>query len=105
MSKIRVAIGAVIGAAVGVVAGILTAPKSGKETRAELMEKANRAKTAAEKRAKVAMDEAAQMAEDVKGRAKAVTADLKSTAEDLQTRTGQAVEGAKKGFNTPPKKK
>jgi len=36
----RFAIGAIVGAAVGVVAGVLTAPKSGKETRAELKDKA-----------------------------------------------------------------
>lgn len=39
MSKGKVALGAIIGAAAGVVAGILTAPKSGKETRADLKKK------------------------------------------------------------------
>lgn len=36
----NVAFGAIIGAAVGMVAGMLTAPKSGKETRDELLFKA-----------------------------------------------------------------
>ena len=40
MSKGKFVLGAAIGAAAGVVAGLLTAPKSGKETRADLKKKA-----------------------------------------------------------------
>jgi gas vesicle protein len=40
MSKSRFAIGAVIGAVAGIVAGVLTAPKAGKETRADIKDKA-----------------------------------------------------------------
>lgn len=49
--KARFAIGAVIGAVAGVVAGVLTAPKSGRETRADLKAKANELKTEAAKKA------------------------------------------------------
>lgn len=38
--KTKFALGAVIGVAAGVVAGMLAAPKAGKETRADLKEKA-----------------------------------------------------------------
>ena len=40
MKKNTIALGAIVGATVGIVAGVLTAPKSGKETRDELAEKA-----------------------------------------------------------------
>ena len=37
----NIALGAIAGAAIGVVAGVLTAPKSGKETREDIMQKTN----------------------------------------------------------------
>ena len=48
----KFAIGAAITGVVGYVAGILTAPKSGKETRADIKEKAEETYTAAEKELK-----------------------------------------------------
>ena len=45
MSKGKFAFGALLGAAAGVVAGFLTAPKSGKETRADLKAKAEELKS------------------------------------------------------------
>jgi gas vesicle protein len=44
MSKGKIAFGALIGAVAGVVAGVLTAPKAGKETRADLKAKADELK-------------------------------------------------------------
>jgi gas vesicle protein len=44
MKANKLAIGAIIGAAAGVVAGVLTAPKSGKETREDIKNKATEAK-------------------------------------------------------------
>jgi gas vesicle protein len=52
MSKGKIALGAVVGAVAGVIAGFLTAPKSGKETRADLKRKAGELKKEAEKRTK-----------------------------------------------------
>ncbi|MCL2280399.1 YtxH domain-containing protein [Candidatus Saccharibacteria bacterium] len=43
-------LGALIGGAVGAVAGLLTAPKSGKETRADIKKKADDTKKAAGKK-------------------------------------------------------
>ena len=49
MSKGKLALGALVSAAAGFVTGILTAPKSGKETRADLKQKAEEVKSKAEK--------------------------------------------------------
>lgn len=89
MSKGKFALGALIGAAAGVVAGILTAPKSGKETRADIKAKAGEIKGEAKKKAT-----------EVKSKANTVAKDVKSKAEDLKGRTERAIAGAKKGFNS-----
>jgi len=44
MKKSHFVIGTIIGAAAGLVAGLLTAPKSGKDTRADLKDKAEKLK-------------------------------------------------------------
>ncbi len=49
--KAKFTFGALIGAAAGIVAGMLTAPKSGRETRADLKLKARELKAGAAKRA------------------------------------------------------
>lgn len=89
MSKGKFALGAIVGAGIGLVAGILTAPKSGKETRAEIKAKATNVKMKAS--AKVT---------DVKSKATDVKEDVEAKAKDLKSRTERAVEGAKKGFNS-----
>ncbi len=93
MSKAKFALGAVVGAAAGLVAGILTAPKSGKETRADIKAKATEVK-----------GKAVNKVNQVKGKAANVTEDVKEKAVDLKARTERAVdgavEGAKKGFNS-----
>jgi len=69
MSKGKFALGALFGAAAGIVAGMLTAPKAGKETRADLKEKADELKARAEKakaRGKVKAAELREKAEDEK---------------------------------------
>jgi len=89
MSKGKLAIGALIGAGAGFVAGILTAPKSGKETRADIKSKASDVKAKAKAKAGQAKIKAA-----------AVTDDVKEKAVDLKSRTERAIDGAKKGFNS-----
>lgn len=87
----KFAIGALIGAAAGVVAGVLTAPKSGKETRADLKHKAVELKEKAGDKADEAKTKAGKTAEDVR-----------VAAEDLKDRGSHVVEGAidgaKRGF-------
>lgn len=87
MSKGKFALGALVGMAAGVIAGILTAPKSGRETRADLKTKAYELR-----------DQADEKTESVKSKVGDVTEDVKAKAEDLRERTEHAVEGAKKGF-------
>ncbi len=71
------AAGALALGAIGYVAGILTAPKSGKETRADLKNAATKAKTEAEKKLKAILsdlntriDEAKVQGAKLKGKAK-----------------------------------
>jgi gas vesicle protein len=64
----KVAIGAAISAAVGYLAGILTAPKSGKETRADIKNKAVETYTAAEKELKKLHTELTDMIDEVNDR-------------------------------------
>lgn len=61
MAKKFLPIAAVVGAVAGVIAGVLVAPKSGKETRADIKAKANELKVKAEAevdKAKISADHA-----------------------------------------------
>ncbi len=62
----RLALGTVIAAAAGYVAGILTAPKSGKETRTDIKEAAERTYTTAEKELKVLHTELNQLIDEAR---------------------------------------
>ena len=98
MSKGKFALGAFFGAIVGAAAGILTAPKSGKETRAELKAKTCEVKDVVTKKVEDVADDAGEIVENVKGKAQKTAGDFKSGATDFKNRTDRAVEGAKKGF-------
>lgn len=89
MSKGKFALGAIIGAAAGIVAGILTAPKAGKDTRADLKERAMELK----KEAGVKADNAKQFVDDA-------ATDLKDKALDVKERSERAFDGAKKEFES-----
>lgn len=75
MSKGRFAIGAIIGTAAGLIAGLLTAPKSGKETRADIKQKATDLK-----------EDAGQRAEQLRARTEKTAGDLKEDFNELKTR-------------------
>jgi len=64
----KLAIGAAISAAVGYVAGILTAPKSGKETRKDIKDKASATYAAAERELKKLHTELTDMIDEVSDR-------------------------------------
>lgn len=68
MGKTRFAVGAIIGAVAGVIAGLLTAPKSGKETRADIKEKADELKSNAGTKLQGAKRRGEGVVEDVKER-------------------------------------
>ena len=91
MSKGKFGLGLLFGAAVGTVAGILTAPKSGKETRKELKEKA-------EEIGKVVKEKTSEFVEDAKVKTEAAVEEVKIEAGKLQKRALNTYEGAKKGF-------
>lgn len=65
MSK-KFPFGALIGAVAGLIAGVLTAPKSGKETRQDIMDKAEELKSKASK----AADDTKHAAEELKDKLK-----------------------------------
>ncbi len=81
MKKVLAIIGA---AAAGFAAGILTAPKSGKETRADIKKKAVELKNEAEKGAKKAKSVASDAA-----------ASLKTNASKVGKATAEAAQGVK----------
>lgn len=113
MSKGKVFLGTVFGALTGFVAGVLTAPKSGKETREDLKEVAQKTRATAEEKAEEAKVIVTEKAEEFKTKAEEVVADVKEKTSDvaneaadraveLKGRTEQAIEGAKKGFEKKP---
>ena len=87
MAKSKFAIGALFGAVVGGIAALLTAPKSGKETRADLKKKADEVKKTTEEKVS-----------EVKEKAEVVKNDLETQAKDLRDRAEGAIQGAKDGF-------
>ena len=75
------ALGAVIGAAVGVVTGVLTAPKSGKETREDIKQKANDAKKQAAKTRNDLLFKAEEIGGDVRTKVVEAVESVKSPKE------------------------
>jgi len=69
-----------IGAAVGAVAGLLFAPKSGKETRADIKQGADKAKAEAEKKLQQAKVEVDKRSKQAKQTAKVYTDKTKRAA-------------------------
>ncbi len=65
-NSLKLALGAIVGAAIGVAAGVLTAPKSGKETRADLKAKALDIKDKADEATQSAKDKATSMTNKAK---------------------------------------
>lgn len=100
----KLGLGIVIGAVAGVVTGLLTAPKSGKETRQDLKDKAHDVKGSAERKLKDAhkdliklSDEAKGKAKDLRGKAKDEMNDLSTKADDLKERVKGAITSIKSG--------
>ena len=99
MSKRKFVLGALFGAAAGVVAGVLTAPKSGKETRADLKKKANELKNEAVKA------KGEKVYSDVRNKANAAVEEGRKTVDDYSDRAVRAANAAKDEFNRPSKRK
>ena len=97
-------LGILIGTVVGVVAGSLTAPKSGKETRKDIKNKAKEVKGIAERKLKEAYKElgvlaaeAGVQADKLKGKAKDEWAELAKKAELLKGQVKAAITSIKSG--------
>lgn len=96
MSKGKFALGALLGAAVGVAAGILTAPKSGKETRADLKAKADEAKKKADKAIADAKVKGQKVYNDMRAKADTAVGGAQDTMNDYTDRVKRAAVSAKK---------
>jgi gas vesicle protein len=87
MNRGRFLLGTVVGAVAGVVAGILAAPKSGKETRADLKGKAAELK-----------ENAARRTENMTRRGKRLADDVEEAVEEYHDLGERAVDDAKRKF-------
>ena len=105
MANGKLALGAVFGAIAGFVTGVLVAPKSGKETREDLKHVAVSTKDTVVEKAEDAKDLAEKKAKEAKAWGEEVVGDVSGKATEYKSRAEQAVEGAKKGFNSKPKTK
>jgi gas vesicle protein len=97
-------LGILIGAAAGVVTGLLTAPKSGKETRKDLKNKAGELKGTAERKLKEAHKELDKLSNEAKDKAKELQGKAKEEmdayahkADDLKERVKSAITSIKSG--------
>lgn len=97
-------LGVLVGAVAGVAAGILAAPKSGKETRKDLKNKAGEVKVTAERKLKDAHKELSKLSDDaqnaageLKGKAKDELVDLGKRADALKGKVKVAITSIKSG--------
>ena len=104
MAKRRFGLGIIIGAIAGVVAGLLTAPKSGKETRDDIKNKAMDVKGVAERRLKEAHKELCELSDEAKkktvklqGKASKELEELISKADALKDKIKIAITSIKSG--------
>ncbi len=100
----KLGLGILIGAAAGVVTGILTAPKSGKETRQVLKNKALEVKGSAERKLKNAHKDLNRLADDAKVKARTLQGKAKDEmdgygkkAEELRDSVKAAITSIKSG--------
>jgi gas vesicle protein len=84
--KRGLAIGAIFGAVVGLITGFLTAPKSGKETREDIKEKADQLTENAEKELKVLYRELSAYADKVRKEIDIAAGKTKKELEGLQVK-------------------
>ena len=98
------AVGALIAGVVGFLAGILTAPKSGKETREDLKNTANRVVSEAEKQLKrihsemnVVIDDAKEILSGKSGKAKEDIEKALNVAKDKQSKVKELLSALRDG--------
>lgn len=105
----KFALGALIGSVAGVIAGLLTAPKSGKETREDIKETANKVFLEAEKRLKILygelnelIDRGAEEAKKRTGKAKDELDKAIGLAEKAQVKAKEVISAIRSGETDNP---
>ena len=100
----KIAVGTAIAAAAGYVAGILTAPKSGKQTRADIKSAAVESITDAEKKLKklhtqlaTLLNDAKSRADDASGKAKRELDKLIETSQTVREKAREVLSAAHDG--------
>lgn len=93
----KLAVGTAVAAAAGYVAGILTAPKSGKETRQDIKDKAGEVKDSAEEQIKKLQAEVEELARKAKGKAGDELDALVSRAKEAKNKAGDMASGLRSG--------
>jgi gas vesicle protein len=88
----KFALGALIAAAAGYVAGVLTAPKAGKESRADIKEATGKGIDEVEKQVHALHDELNQLIADAKKQGAKLSAKAKSELDAAANKAGQAKE-------------
>ena len=91
----KLAIGTAVAGAAGYLAGILTAPKSGKETRGEIKDTAQRGITEAEKDLKKLHTELSQLLSEAKEKGTSVGGKTQKELTDLLTKAKDTKEKAR----------
>jgi gas vesicle protein len=105
----KIALGALVAGAAGYVAGILTAPKSGKETREDITDKAAEIKDDAISQLQDLRDELDGLLSDAKSKTVALSAKAREefneavvTAKDAKNKAGTVLKAVKAGEASDP---
>jgi len=105
----KLAIGAAIGAAAGYITGILTAPKSGKETRSDLADKAGTVAKGAEGQLQEAADELGVTMDALKSKSLALSAKARQEydenlvkAKDAKNKASEVLKAVRAGEASDP---
>lgn len=105
----KLAIGAALAGAVGYVTGILTAPKSGRETREDIADKAEDIKESAEEQLQIAHDELNELIQAAKSKSVALGSRAREEfneavvrAKDAQNKAAHVLKAVKAGEADDP---
>ncbi|KKU19894.1 MAG: hypothetical protein UX30_C0006G0024 [Candidatus Saccharibacteria bacterium GW2011_GWA2_46_10] len=105
----KLAIGTLIAGAAGYISGLLTAPKSGKETRKDLADKADELKDQAAEELKKASDELSDLIKAAKDKSLALGAQARGEfneavirAKDARNKAGHVIKAVKNGVSDEP---
>lgn len=105
----KLALGALIGGIAGYITGVLTAPKSGKQTRTDIVDKVDSVKDGAESQLQNAVDELTGTIDNLKSQGVALSSKARSEydetmvrAKDVQNKARQVLKAVKAGEANDP---